>query len=113
VAEPQFPLWAFITEMVALPVAFIFFGLLVRRLRRVHPATWEELGRPSLFIGTWPGSVIALLERADANLRLAVFPFRTQSFQLGDPATATLLWIVRGALGLLVVLRFWSWWANF
>jgi len=53
VAQSNFPLWAFITEMVALPVAFIFFGLLMRRLRRVHPATCERLGRPTLFIWTW------------------------------------------------------------
>jgi hypothetical protein len=111
-AELHFPVWAFITEMIAFPVAFTFFGLLVRRLRRVHPTIWEKLGQPTLFIWTWPGSIIALLERTDANLRLAMFPFRRQSFQLGDPATAVLLWFLRATLGLIIVLRLWSWWAN-
>ena len=111
-AEPHFPLWAFITEMAILPVAVIFEGLLLRRLRLVHPATWEKLGRPSLFIWTWPGSVIALLERVDANIRLLVFPFRAQSFQLTDPGTAILMWLVRGTLGIFVTFRLWSWWAN-
>ena len=84
--KSHFPLWAFIMEMMAIPVAFMFLGMLIRRLRLVHPATWEKLGRPSLIILAWPGSIIALLERVDANIRLLVFPFRSQSFQLGDPA---------------------------
>ena len=111
-AEPHFPLWAFITEMAASPVALIFFGLLSRRLRLVHYTTWEKLGRPSLFIGTWPGSIVTLAERVDAIFRLVVFPFRTQSFQLDNSSTAILLWLVRGTLVLLVTFRLWSWWAN-
>jgi len=112
VAESHFPLWAFIVEMAAIPVCFIFLGLLLRRLRLVHPAMWEKLGRPSLFIWAWPGSIVALLERVDANIRLLMFPFRTQSFQLGDAGTAILLWLVRATLGLLAIFRLWSWWAN-
>ena len=111
-AESHFPLWAFIVEMAAIPVGFIFLGLLLRRLRLVHPAMWEKLGRPSLFIWAWPGSIVALLERVDANIRLLMFPFRTQSFQLGDAGTAIPLWLVRATLGLLAIFRLWSWWAN-
>lgn len=110
--ESHFPLWAFIAEMAAIPVAFILLGLLLRRLRLVHPATWEKLGRPSLITLAWPGSIMALLERIDANIRLLVFPFRSQSFQLRDPGTAILLWLVRASLGLFGIFRVWSWWAN-
>lgn len=106
----RFPPWAFITEMAGVPVGLVFLGLLLRRLRLVHPATWEQLGRPTLFISAWP--IIPALERTAANCRLLVFLFRTQSFQLGDLGTAILLWLVRATLVLLVILRLWSWWAN-
>jgi hypothetical protein len=112
VTEPQFPFWAFITEMTGIPVAFVFLWLLVRRLRLVHPATWEKLGRPSLFIWAWPGSVIALLEALAANIRLSVLPFRAESFQLTDSGTVILMWLVRATVGLLAIFRLWSWWAN-
>jgi hypothetical protein len=111
-AEAHFPLWALVTEMAAVPITFVFFGLLLRRLRLVHPATWEELGQPSLFIWAWPGSIIALLDRVDANCRLLVFPFRTRSFQLDNAGTAVLLWVVRATLGVLLLFRVWSWWVN-
>jgi hypothetical protein len=110
--KPDFPLWAFITEMVAIPMAFVLFGLLSRRLRLSHPDIWEKLGRPRLFIWTWPGSILALLDRFDANFRLFAFPFRTASFQLEDTWAATLLWLVRAISGLVVILRAWSVWAN-
>jgi len=77
VVEPQFPVWAFITEMTGIPAVFVFLGLLVSRLRLAHPATWEELGRPPLFIWAWPGSVIALLQAVVANVRPLLLPFRT------------------------------------
>jgi hypothetical protein len=111
-AESRFPLWAFITEMAAVPVAIILFWLLLRRLRLVHLAQWEKLGRPTLLVWTWPGSITELLDRVAANFRLLMFPFRTQSFQLGDPIAATFLWLLRATLGLLATLRLWSWWAN-
>jgi hypothetical protein len=111
VTEPLFPLWAFITKMTAIVAAFIFQGLLLRRLRLVHPTTWEKLGRPSLTTA-WPGSIIAFLDRVEANIRLVVFPFQSQSFQLGDSGTAILLWMVRATLGLVAVFAVWSWWAN-
>ena len=112
-AVSHFPLWALITELAGVPVAIIFFGLLLRRLRLVHPETWDKLGRPSsLFVWPWPGSIIPALEGAVPRFRLLVFPFRTQSFQLDDPCTAILLWMIRATLGLLAILRLWSWWAN-
>jgi hypothetical protein len=111
-AEPQFPLWAFITEMASIPVAFVFLGLLVRRLRLTHPATWEQLGRPPLFVGAWTGSLIAGLEAVAASIRLLIFPFRPQSFQLTDPGTMILMWLVRAAFGLQVILSIWSSWVN-
>lgn len=94
VVEPQFPVWAFITEMTGIPAVFVFLGLLVRRLRLAHPTTREELGRPPLFIWAWPGSVIAPLQAVVANVRLLLFPFRTQSFQLTDIGTVILMWLV-------------------
>jgi hypothetical protein len=112
VVVPHFPLWAFIAEMAAIPVAFIFLRPLLRRLRLVHPATWENLGRPFLFMWPWPGSIIGLLDQFDANIRLLVFPFGNQSFQFGNSGTATLLRLVRATLGMLAIFCVWSWWAN-
>lgn len=109
--EPQFPLWAFITEMAAIPLAFIFFVLLSRRLRLVHPAMWEKLGRPDLMM-LHPGSFLGFLDLVEANFRLYIFPFRSQSFGLGNWGTAILLWLARVTLGLIVVFGGWSWWAN-
>jgi hypothetical protein len=87
-------------------------GLDLVEPHRVLRFTWEKLGRSSLFIWTWPGSVIALLEAVDANIRLLVFPFRAQSFQLTDTGTVILTWLVRATLVLLAIFRLWSWWAN-
>jgi hypothetical protein len=112
VAKPYFPPWVFFAEIAAILVALIFVGLLLRRLRLVHPAIWENLGRPTLFMGMWPGSIIALAERFDANFRLLAFPFRAQSFQLDDPSTKIILWLVRASLGLTAIFGLWSWLAN-
>jgi hypothetical protein len=111
VTKPDFPLWAFFVEMTVLSIAFISVVLLIRRLRAVHPEIWEKLGGPSLSI-TWPGSIVALLERCDANMRLLVYPFRSQSFHLTDSGTTILLWMVRIALGPQAIFVAWSWWSN-
>ena len=108
--EAPFPLWAFIAQMAAISLGITLLGLLSRRLRLVHPVTWERLGRPSLMM--LPGSIIGFFERGVANIRLVVFPFRSPSFQLSDPGTAFLLWLLRATLGLLAVFSVWSLWAN-
>jgi hypothetical protein len=108
----HFPLWALLSYFALLPVCAVLMGLLVRRLRLVHPTTWEQLGRPTVFVSLWPGSILAVADRADANFRLFVFPFRKQSFQTGNFGTATLLWLVRITIGLAIILGLWSWWAN-
>jgi hypothetical protein len=97
--------------MAAITAAFLFMLLLTRRLRVVHPATWEKLGRPSLTTPS-PGSIVAFLGHVKANIRLVVFPFRSQSFQLGDPGTAILLWLVRATWGLIAIFEIWTWWAK-
>ncbi len=108
----HFPLWALLSYFALLPVVFVLMGLLVRRLRLVHPTTWEQLGRPTLLVSPWAGSILALADRMDANFRLFAFLFRKQSFQTGNFGTATLLWLVRITIGLFAVLALWSWWVN-
>jgi hypothetical protein len=122
--QSHFPLWALITQLAGAPVVFIFLGLLLRRLRCIHPTTWESLGRPSLLAWAYPKPVITLLawaypkpvitlpERLEAFFRLVIFPFRAQSFQLSDPVAAILLWLLRVMIVLGMLLSAWSWWAN-
>jgi hypothetical protein len=110
VAEPKFPLWAFTTLVAAIPIGFVLLALLLRRLRLVYPDTWEGLGRPTVLLSPLGKSFIAILENVAANVRLLAFPFRTQSFQLDDPATACLLWLMRINLALVWALGLWSWW---
>lgn len=110
--QSHFPLWALITQLAGAPVVFIFLGLLLHRLRCVHPTTWESLGRPSLLAWAYPKPVITLPERLEAFFRLVIFPFRAQSFQLSDPVAAILLWLLTVTIVLGMLLSAWSWWAN-
>jgi hypothetical protein len=99
VAQPQFPLWAFIAEMAAIPATWVFVWLLARRLRALYPQTWEQLGRPTgSSFAAYPGKIMAASEAALANLRLVVFPLRIKSFERTDLGTAILIWLIRTVL---------------
>jgi hypothetical protein len=111
-AEPHFPLWAFIAYVTGIPIGMIFVWLLACRLREAHPETWENLGRPSGSpFSSWvvdPGQLPRALKAWMSNFRLLYFPFRTESFQMTDRTTVALLWILRTILALLVILGIWS-----
>lgn len=98
------PSWIVIVAMI--PLTMVVLGLLGRRLRVTEPELWESLGRP---LAPRPDfSLASSIKIHVALLRLMLFPFQRQSFGSPDAYTNLLLWLVRGAVGLGLVLAVWA-----
>lgn len=107
VQATQIPSWTVIVALAMIPLAMAALGLLGRRLRVTEPELWEKLGKPLA-----PRTEFTLAASIAVNVaaaRLLLFPFQRQSFGSSDAYTNLLLGIVRGAVGLGLVLAVWAW----
>jgi hypothetical protein len=77
------------------------FGYLMGYLRRVHFATWVELGQPEFTIGRTQDNPSQLWESLSVTLR---YLFSNRHQRLGDPRLNALIWLTRVLLVLSLAL---------
>jgi hypothetical protein len=92
----------FAAMMLALVAYLAAFAYLLTYLRRVHTATWANIGRPTITMGYW-GSTDPL-KLARTGILLFRFVFGRQYRDLGDSHLARLIWLIRSCLALGIIL---------
>jgi hypothetical protein len=75
---------------------------LLTYLRRVHTATWANIGRPTITMGSWAST--DPLKVARTGIRLFQFIFGRQHRDLGDSHLTGLIWLIRSSLVLGILL---------
>ncbi len=100
------PSWIVLVAIAMIPLTMVALGLLGRRLRVTEPELWEKLGKPLA-----PRTEFSLAASIAVNVaaaRLLLFPFQAQSFGSPDATTNLLLWLVRCAVFVGLVLAVWA-----